>query len=214
MAILFDLDGLLADTEKLQIEAYQKVFSKYGIPLSTEEYEDHWIRKGLGIIEYVEKNNIQINYEKLRVQKKLIYHELIETSLEQMPFAVQTVKRMYKKRKIAVASSSNTEAVRMVLEKLGIKNLFDVIVSGDQIVKQKPSPEIFLKTAQLLNTRPSDCIVIEDAEKGILAAQSAGMKSIAVPNKHTIRNNFKNATYIIKDLSGIEGIIEMIERAD
>jgi HAD superfamily hydrolase (TIGR01509 family) len=211
-AIIFDLDGLLADTEKLQIKAYQVVFAKYNLKLSEKVYEEHWIRKGLGIKEYAEINRLPIDYIELRKQKKIVYDGLIDELLQPMPFAVETVRLLSSKRKLALASASNSEAVNKVLNKLGIFHSFITIICGDQVKNQKPSPDIFLEAAKNMNMLPNNCIVIEDAEKGILAAQNAGMKSIAIPNIHTKNNNFDSATYVVKDLSYIEKIIEKIEK--
>ena len=83
--------------------------------------------------------------------------------------------------KIALASSSYRDAVDGVLAGLNIADFFEVIVSGLDVAQVKPAPEIFLKAADLLGVAPAECLVLEDAEKGILAAHRAGMRSVAIP---------------------------------
>ena len=85
--IIFDLDGLLSDTETLHMKAYQSVLKKYGISLGEIEYQNHWIRDGLGIKDYVHINNLQFSADKLREEKAIIYQHLLDCELNEMPGA-------------------------------------------------------------------------------------------------------------------------------
>lgn len=206
-AVIFDLDGLLSDTECLHMQAYQKVLKKYSVKLTDQEYKEHWIKNGLGISSYLKKHNLIIDYPNLRKEKAIIYNKLLKTSLKPMPYAIDIVKNLYKKKKLAIASSSYRENVETVLELLDIKKCMDVIVSGCDVENLKPHPEIFNLAVNKLNVIKEESIILEDAEKGVIAANNANIKVIAIPNKYTINNNFKTADYLVNSLMEAEKII-------
>ena len=202
-AVIFDLDGLLADTEKLHIAAYKTVFSELGIKLSDEEYADHWIRDGQGTDAFIEKKNLRVDSNVVRSEKAIVYKRLVSTSTEPMPGAHELLRSLKGKKIMALATSSHPKDANAVLKALRFENFFSYVASKNSIERVKPYPDIFLHVAQEINTPPENCLVIEDAEKGILAADAAGMKSIAVPNKYTMDNDFSKATLVLDSLEEI-----------
>ncbi|MCF6335335.1 MAG: HAD-IA family hydrolase, partial [Spirochaetales bacterium] len=104
---------------------------------------------------------------------------------------------------IALASSSPSSIINFILSKCRIENYFKIIMSGDDVEKGKPDPEIFLKTAEKNKTRPENCIVIEDSENGITAANRAGMKSIGYRNPGSGNQNLSGADLIIESFSSL-----------
>jgi len=208
--IIFDLDGLLSDTETLHMKAYQSVLNKYDISLGEIEYQNHWIRDGLGINDYVHINNLQFNADKLREEKNIFYQHLLDVELNEMPGAKIILEKLYKNKRLALASSSHKIDVLKVLNNLHIINYFEVIATKNDVLNSKPKPDILIYVAKLMNVNKSECIVIEDAEKGIIAAHAAGMRSIAIPNKFTQNNNFQHATYIIDSLYEVEKILDVL----
>ncbi|MGC1376298.1 MAG: HAD family phosphatase [Anaerolineales bacterium] len=208
--IIFDLDGLLADTEPLQMQAYQQALLMHGVMLTDDEYARHWIRAGLGIDQFVADHRISIAPNLVRQQKARRYQALLETSLHAMPGAWELLERLYRRKRLAVASASFRDNVEQILRSLDFSRYFDVVAAGDDVEHGKPAPDIFLYTARQLKTEPSECVVIEDAEKGILAAEHAGMKSIAVPNRHTLDNDFSAASYVVNSLSEVERLLELL----
>ena len=86
--VIFDLDGLLADTEKLHRRTYQETLGDFGIELSDEQYEDHWIRRGRGIAEFAERNNLSLDPDRVRAIKTCRYNDLVRSSVEPMPGAI------------------------------------------------------------------------------------------------------------------------------
>lgn len=202
-AILFDLDGLLTDTERLHCRAYQQVLSQRGISLTQEDYAEIWIRTGRGIIDLCKLKGIADDPTDLRLKKSIIYHQLVRAELQPMAGAMALLNHIAGKKKLALATASWSDAANCVIDTLGIRHFFNVIVTGSDVQRAKPHPDIFLLAAQRLGISPDECIVIEDAEKGILAAHAAGMKSIAVPNCHTAAHNFAQATYKVESLSAI-----------
>ena len=101
---------------------------------------------------------------------------------------------------IGLASSSYRDAVDGVLHGLGIAHYFETVVSGSEVTRVKPAPDIFLKAANRLGVVPAQCAVLEDAEKGVLAAQAAGMRCVAIPNGYTRDHDFSQATLVCVSL--------------
>jgi HAD superfamily hydrolase (TIGR01509 family) len=198
--IIFDLDGLLSDTETLHIKAYQEVFTAHGYVLTEDVYAKHWIRDGKGVNEFITKHGLNISDDIVRNEKAQIYNELLRTSLKEMPGAKELLIALHGRKKLALASSSYRNNVEQILKLLGFDIYFEVVAACEDVKAVKPAPDIFLYTASRMNVHPSECIVIEDAEKGIRAANAAGMQSIAVPNKYTRENDFSLATYVVESL--------------
>jgi HAD superfamily hydrolase (TIGR01509 family) len=117
-----------------------------------------------------------------------------------MPGAISILSRMTGWKKLALATSSYEDAAYAVLRALNIGVYFSCIATRSSVARIKPFPDLFLYVAQVLGEKPESCLVFEDSEKGIIAAQAAGMKSIAVPNIHTFDHDFSKATVIVPSL--------------
>lgn len=201
--MIFDLDGLLADTERLHRQAYQTALREYGLMVSEEEYAEHWVRFGKGIAEWLDERGSSVDPLLVRARKSICYHQLLTSSLRPMEGAVPLLDALRGRVKLALASSSYRDAVDGVLAGLEVAHFFDVVVSGLDVPRVKPAPDIFLKAASDLGIPPAQCLVVEDAEKGVIAAHRAGMRSIAVPNDYTRHHDFSKATRICKSLTEI-----------
>jgi HAD superfamily hydrolase (TIGR01509 family) len=208
-AVIFDLDGLLADTERLHRQAYQEALATAGFCLASEEYADHWIRCGLGIDDLVRKHGLTADPTVLRARKAVAYLELVRSSAQPMPGALQVLGRLHGRKTLALASSSYGDAVAAVIEKLGMAGFFTCTVSRSDVMRAKPHPDIFLLTAERLRAPASLCVVIEDAEKGVTAARAAGMACIAVPNEYTRGNDFSKAARVLRSLDEVS--LELID---
>ena len=202
-AAIFDLDGLLADTECLHCRAYQLALSEHGVELDDAEYAEHWVRFGNGIADWVTLRGLTLDPHALRLRKAGHYLDLLASSLRPMEGALELLEFLQGKMKIALASSSYRDAVDGVIAGLGIAHFFEVIVSGLDVARVKPAPDIFLKAAVDLGVAPAQCLVFEDAEKGVIAAHRAGMRCIAVPNPYTRHHDFSKATKVCSSLKEI-----------
>jgi HAD superfamily hydrolase (TIGR01509 family) len=198
--VIFDLDGLLADTELLHCQAYQMAFAERGVELGTGDYAEHWIRHGKSIADWVDLRRLTFDPNALRMRKSQHYLNLLESSLRPMDGAIELLDALRGKFRIALASSSYRDAIDGVLAGLRIASYFEVIVSGLDVAKVKPAPDIFLLAARVLRVDPTDCLVFEDAEKGVIAAHCAGMRCIAVPNDFTRHHDFSKATRVCASL--------------
>jgi HAD superfamily hydrolase (TIGR01509 family) len=198
--VIFDLDGLLADTEKLHFGAYQDVFGRLGIEISERTYGEHWIRDGKGIRDFVTEQGLDLDADLLRREKSERYEELVRSTAEAMPGAVAALDRLSGHKTLALATASDAAAAQAVLETLGMQRYFAHTATKESAARMKPSPDVFLSAAAALGVSPDVCVVLEDAEKGVLAAHAAGMRCIAVPNVHTRDNDFSRATLVLSSL--------------
>ena len=207
--VIFDLDGLLADTEKLHWRAYQEALQANGAVLTEADYVEHWVRAGKGIGDWVAQCGLNLDPLALRAQKSQRYLELLATELQPMAGALELLENLRGKKTLALASSSYRDAVDGVLRGLDIGHYFQAIVSGLDVARVKPAPDIFLAAARQAGAMPSQCLVLEDAEKGVLAARGAGMSCIAVPTEQTHHHDFSQATRVCTSLKEIT--LELID---
>jgi HAD superfamily hydrolase (TIGR01509 family) len=201
--VIFDLDGLLADTEKLHWRAYQEALHAHGPVLTEADYVEHWVRAGKGIGDWLAQHGLNLDPLALRAHKARRYLELLATELRPMDGAVKLLQTLRGAKTMALASSSYRDAVEGVLRGLDIGHYFQVVVTGLDVKKVKPAPDIFLTAARQAGAMPFQCLVLEDAEKGVLAAHRAGMRCVAVPNKHTRHHDFSLATRVCTSLNEI-----------
>lgn len=198
-AIIFDMDGLLIDSEPIWREAEKEIFAEVGITLTDEmcfttvglridEVVNHWYAK------FPWKNTSQ-EIIKEKVIDKVI--ELILQKGEILPGVIQTIEYFYSKNyPLAIASASSMRIIDAVTEKLKIKKYFTIIHSAEFEEYGKPHPAVFISTAKKLNVFPQNCLVFEDSLNGVIAGKAARMKVIAVPE--TI--HFENLKFNIADL--------------
>lgn len=206
-AVIFDMDGLIIDSEPIESKSLEILLRKYG---KTPEYQESGLIHTVGTAGNTynvlkEKYKLDDDIKVLRRKKRRIYTNLLKRDL--IPFkGFSELITILKNRKIktALASNRNRRHLKLILKLMGIINLFDVIVGPSAKRKHKPSPDIYLTTAQKLNVYPDNCIVLEDSETGVTAGKAAGMKVIAIPNKYTKNQNLTKADIVVDSLEHIK----------
>jgi|SRR3972149_4664832 len=208
-AVIYDLDDLMVNSYPLHVKASNHVFRKYGVDSSKLPRS---IRSGFigmrvsDILKYlVDYFKLDVNLENLREKRSAIFLDLVNKNLKAMPGLLQSLKLFKKNKfKIALASSGTKKYINVVLGKFKIADYFDVIVSGDDVKRGKPDPEIFSAAVNKLGLKPDETLVLEDATNGIEAAKAAGCKCIAVINKMTPPQNYSKADLVINSLKEID----------
>ena len=184
-AIIFDLDGVLLDSEQRWNEAKEALVREAGgtwlqeapevmMGMSSPEWSAY-LRDDLG----VQRDLDAINDDVVRRM-----HESYEDGLPLLPGALETVRALAARWPLGLASSSNREIIDVFLERSGVGDLFGATVSSEQVARGKPAPDVYLETARRLDVDPRGCVAIEDSSNGLRAAHAAGMPVIAAPNPH------------------------------
>ncbi len=205
--VIFDLDGVLIDSEGLYYRAYSEVLQPYGVTISQEEYEQHWIATGTGPEYIVAKHELAVSPEELRKLRSPIYLRLLEQEVRLMPHVEQALARLASYFALTVATNSNRDALALILQRFGIARFFPVTVARQDYTGAKPLPDAFLTAARKLGLAPTQCVVVEDTYKGVMAAVNAGIACIAVPNQYTRRNDFSKADLLLSDLGELSPAI-------
>ncbi|MBU0766712.1 HAD family phosphatase [Patescibacteria group bacterium] len=214
--VIFDLDGLLIDSQPLQYKAYNRVFSEYGFPISKEEWIDEWINNSISCREWIHKMNLPLDFAKVRAEKQKVYEEFIPTDLELKPGAMNAINLLFVEYKLCIASASMKPSIEVISKKFGFEAFFDQIISDQEshVVRQKPFPDVFQCVAKEMEVAPEECLVIEDSVAGLEAAKSANMKCIICPDSFCEfeSSEFEDADKIIKSLNEID--LDMIHELD
>ncbi|HMJ89322.1 MAG TPA: HAD-IA family hydrolase, partial [Candidatus Acidoferrum sp.] len=181
-AVIFDMDGVLCDSEALICTSAVEMFRELGVTVQRDDFipfigtgEDRYIG---GV---AEKHGVSLNLAKAKERTYEIYLSLVPAQLEAFPGAVELVKQCREAGlKTAVASSADLVKIRANLNKIGLPiETWETITSSEDVVKKKPAPDIFLAAARKLRVGARQCVVIEDAVVGVEAARAAGMRCVA-----------------------------------
>jgi beta-phosphoglucomutase len=210
-AVIFDFDGVIADSEPCHLAAFNQVFAEFGIELDPVAYYE----KYLGCTDWELIDDVRRDYKadfkgrstkQLAMQKTEIFHKLISKGDSIIDGIVEFAAELKKNNiRIAINSGAIAADIELMLRGTKIEKAFEVIVSADDVEKGKPDPQGYLLALKKLNTNSKDkisagqCAVIEDSKWGIISAQKAGMKVISITN-----------SYPAKELAGSDLIIDSV----
>ena len=191
-AVIFDLDGVIVDTAKYHYLAWKELANSLGFDFSEEQNE---LLKGVSRVRSLEilldlgkVDLTQEEKDKYLIEKNVQYLQYIEKmDVSEILPGISDLLSHLKKEEIRFALGSASKNARLILENLNLIHLFDAIVDGNDVSTAKPDPEVFLIAAEKLATRPEDCVVIEDAQAGILAANAAGMISVGIGDQMVLQ---------------------------
>jgi len=182
-AVIFDMDGVLTDSEPLINAAAVAMFRERGVPVAPEDFVPFI---GTGENRYIggvaEKYGVPLDLDAAKRRTYEIYLDLVPRQLRAFPGAVELARRARAAgRRVAVASSADRIKIEANLRQIGLPpEWWDAVVSAEDAVHKKPAPDIFLAAARKLGLPPAACVVIEDALNGVAAARAAGMRCVAV----------------------------------
>jgi len=206
-AIVFDMDGVIVDSEPVHCEIAIEVLRSFG-----GEPEEHEIYEFIGVT-----NRAMWSVLKERHKLDATLEELLERHqeykkrrfLKEMPRLIDGIAELVRNAserglKIALATSSPRFFAEQILVSTGLMPYFDALVTADDITRSKPDPEIYLKAAESLGLDPRSCVAVEDAELGIMAAKSAGMKVIAFLSPNSGKQDVSKADFVVSSLRDID----------
>ena len=213
-AVIFDLDGVLADSEPWWNQIDTKLLAEHGVTYRGEYHENVLgVSYRLAVEFYKNAFHISAPVEELMRRRGEIATEFFASRIDLFPFAERTLKKLRQlKLRLAVATSSVSTSARPFLDRTGIRSLFEVIVTGDEVQRGKPYPDIYVHTADKLGVPAAACLVIEDSLSGVAAAKAANMRVAAVPDTRFVdpREYQKEADHVLGSLSEIPALIRRV----
>ena len=211
-AVIFDLDGLLADTEIISLKVYQELLKDFGIPFTEEtysrEYSGH--REEENVQRFLDNYDLPWNFDQTLEKVYELEARILAKGVNLKKGAKNLLAFLQREGiPIALATSSVESRARMILDSNGILSLFDHLVFAKDVKRSKPYPDIFLKACSDLNVLPENCLVLEDSEAGIEAAYRAGIPVICIPDLKMPAQFLLNKTeQVFKDLDAVRDYLE------
>ena len=188
-AVIFDMDGLLINSEPFWQESEKKVFNSLGVATSKELFETFMGKRIDEVVDVMWEIQTWNHKSKEQVVEEIVNNVIMLVHEKGKALAgVFTVLEALKKSdlKIGLASSSKMKIIQAVLDKLNIREYFEVVHSAEFEDYGKPHPQIFISTAEMLGVAPSDCLVFEDSLNGVISALAANMKCYAIPEQEAL----------------------------
>lgn len=204
-AVIFDMDGVLADTEPLHGACFIQAFRRMGIEISFEDYRQAVTLGGSSVRDfYLRLGGDASTWDAVKAIKDDALQAALRRGIHLMPGVMDLLLALRRMGiSTAVATSARRRSLELVLDRLNLWSYFGAFATKDEVDVEKPDPAVFLLAAVKLEAVPADCVVIEDAPRGVLAASRAGMKCVAVPTPSTADGDFSLATICVPSLSDV-----------
>ena len=202
--MIFDLDGVLLDSESLYKTVNMKLFSELGVHITDEEYNSFIGISGDKMWVYIKKKgNLPQSISELRgLERERKFEGLSEHNLIPNEGLFELLNRIKQKNIPAcIASSGLMKNIQLILSKLNVEDYFSYIVSGEMPKQGKPAPDIFLLAAEYFKVKPENCLVIEDSRNGTLAAKAAGMTCAGYINPGSGNQDLSRADLVVETLT-------------
>lgn len=198
MTLLFDLDGVIVDSNPVHVQVWKEYLAKYGIDpggalpsLMYGRRNDEIVRDFFG--SHLPAEEIQRH----GAEKEALYRRVMKDQLAQrLVPGIRNFLQLHRKVPKALVTNAEPANAEFILNESGLAEHFAVVVDGHQVERPKPAPDIYLLAARLLGKNPADCIVFEDSETGVRAARAAGARVVAVA---TTESSFPDAELVIRD---------------
>jgi HAD superfamily hydrolase (TIGR01509 family) len=211
-AVIFDMDGLMFDSETISFACWKTAAAKYGYQV-TEELFLQTLGQTVEMCQaiYAEHFGEDFPFEAAKDERFRLGAEYIRTNPVPIKDGLLDLLVYLKNHhyKTAVATSTQRKSALPLIEKAGVADFFDDIVCGDEISRSKPDPEIFLTAALKLGASPERCMVLEDSESGIIAASRAGMKPVLIPDLKDASDEVKQLTF--RQLKSLRQVVQIFE---
>jgi len=207
-AVIFDMDGVLVDSEPYHHEAETLIFADLGISVPDEERRTFVGMSGRKMWETIRERHAPLMSveDLLGFDRKRRLHYF--TSIGSMPAIPGVTRLLHDLRdynvKIGLASSSIMELIRLITDAAGIRKYFDVLVSGEEVEHGKPAPDIFIRASMLLGVGTGECVVIEDSGNGVRAAKAAGIACVGFDNPGFRRQDLSMADLVVHSFEGLD----------
>lgn len=203
-AILFDFDGTLVDSEPLHFQMWQQLLAKYGVELTEQQYKDHYagVPTTLNAVDMISRFKLSIPAHSLASAKKELTRSIIAKSgFSLMPDVREILAQLTRyDLKLGIVTGAAKSNVHATIKAHSLEKYFSIIVSGEDVSRNKPAPDCYLLAMNQLGVRASDCLAFEDTELGLAAASSAGIMCLAIPTALSSHHDFSNAVGVFSSL--------------
>ncbi len=212
-AVIFDVDGVIVDSEIIYKRSVQETFRKYGVEIGDDEYVRRWMIERTNTPGAISDYSLSVSLEEVNEKKSKILCGLIDKELETMPYAMEKIEWLYGKCPLATVSSDSRKHILRKLGRFSLVERFKVMVTAGDTEREKPYPDPYQLAVELMcdyttpNLKPGDVLVIEDTPAGVKSAKGVkpeGCKVIAYPNGYTLEMDFPGADRIVYSLAEID----------
>jgi len=206
-AVIFDMDGVIIDSEPIHLEVDMQTMNDLGCNISAQELEKYVGTTNEYMFTDIKKNyNIGKSVEEIiSYRAEIARNKIIQSNLEPIDGIIELLSDLkHKNIPAAIASSSPKDFIEVVISKFKLHDYFKYIVSGEEVENGKPFPDVYVETAKRLGICPADCIVIEDSKNGVLAAKAAKMKCIGFQNINSGNQDLSKADTIVNSIRHIK----------
>jgi len=203
-AVLFDMDGTLVDSESMHFVCWSQLLKPYGVSYLENDFCQRFSGRPTleAAIEIKQEHNLSVSAQFLADEKYRLFGEYVKSNLPPiMPFAEQTLKAVKRSGlKMALVTGSASAEAMPILKGLGFYELFDTVVTKDDVINPKPAGDPYLLALKNINEAAENAIAVEDTYTGVTAASNASLDVVAIANSHTRDHDFSQATYKMSDL--------------
>jgi HAD superfamily hydrolase (TIGR01509 family) len=206
--IFWDNDGILVDTEPLYFRASKEVLARYGVELTQQQFIDISLKDGRSLFSLVADDLTTTELDAARQSRDERYAELLQGETSIIPGVEETLAALHGRVSMAIVTSSRPEHFALIHDRSGLLKYFDFVLTRDDYVSSKPHPEPYLTALRKSGLRPEDCRVIEDSERGLLAACRAGLHCLVIPGKLTRTGDFSSAERVLTDIREVPAALQ------
>jgi len=203
--IIFDLDGTIIDSEALSLQAILDCSRKWGVPVTEAEAGSVVGRKWDEAFDILfSRHTIPVTREVATAQVVARFQEIVRRDVIFVPEVKRTIEDFAKNFRLALVSGSHRDDVLWALEKLGVRNLFEVIYGAEDYSRSKPAPDGYLKALATMGVMPEEAVIFEDSVPGLASAHAAGVRSVAITSTNHFHHDQSLAAERIADYRGID----------
>ena len=209
-AILWDNDGVLVDTEELYFQAGREILATQGVALTREDFAEQSLKKGQSVFDFLPDQNAEL-IERLRVKRNARYSALLAKGVRVLDGVVETLSALDGRVRMGIVTGSRRDHFEIIHAQTRLLPFFEFVVTREDYNEAKPHPDAYLMAMRLHGLSPESCVVVEDSERGCVAASQAGLRVLAVPNALSQSGEFSSA---YKVLNSVREVVDEVERLE